>query len=114
MTRYYYRSKDGTGYLNLKHELTEEEAADYVVITEQEWNAHLSELDHQQEQTPEEAAVQAKMDRIAFLKSELRRTDYQAIKYAEGWISEEDYAEMKAQRQLWRDEINQLEGELEA
>ena len=46
---------------------------------------------------------------INFLKEELSKTDYQAIKYAEGQISEEDYAPMKAKRQGWRDEINQLE-----
>ena len=43
------------------------------------------------------------------LKSKLRSTDYQAIKYSEGQLSEEEYAPMKAQRQAWRDEINRLE-----
>ena len=47
--------------------------------------------------------------RIAELKANLSTTDYQAIKYAEGWISEEDYAPIKAQRQAWRNEINELE-----
>ena len=47
--------------------------------------------------------------KIDILKRKLRDTDYQAIKYAEGQISEEDYAPIKAQRQAWRDEINQLE-----
>lgn len=47
--------------------------------------------------------------KIFKLKEKLRKTDYQAIKYAEGLISEEDYAPIKAQRQAWRDEINQLE-----
>lgn len=46
---------------------------------------------------------------IAKLKMYLAETDYQAIKYAEGQISEAEYAEMKAQRQQWRDEINLLE-----
>ena len=45
------------------------------------------------------------------LKEKLRETDYQAIKYAEGLINEEDYATTKKQRQEWRDEINKLEGE---
>lgn len=49
---------------------------------------------------------------IAGLKQNLADTDYKAIKYAEGFISEQDYAEMKAQRQAWRDEINRLEAEL--
>ena len=48
-------------------------------------------------------------NRIAELKSLLARTDYQAIKYAEGQLSASEYAEMKKQRQAWRDEINLLE-----
>lgn len=43
------------------------------------------------------------------LKGRLNETDYIAIKYAEGLISVEDYAETKAQRQEWRDKINELE-----
>ena len=46
---------------------------------------------------------------IAVLKAKLSETDYQAIKYAEGFISEADYAETKALRQSWRDRINELE-----
>lgn len=48
-------------------------------------------------------------EQIAMLKQNLDDTDYKAIKYAEGLISEQDYVEIKAQRQIWRDEINQLE-----
>lgn len=50
---------------------------------------------------------------IAGLKQNLADTDYKAIKYAEGLISEQEYAEIKAQRQAWRDEINRLELESE-
>ena len=51
---------------------------------------------------------QANID-ITVLKQQLRDTDYQAIKYAEGFISEEEYAPIKAQRQAWRERINELE-----
>lgn len=51
---------------------------------------------------------------IAGLKQNLADTDYKAIKYAEGLISDEDYAETKALRQSWRDEINRLESEEQA
>ena len=51
---------------------------------------------------------------IAGLKQNLADTDYKAIKYAEGLISEQEYAEIKAQRQAWRDEINRLESEEQA
>lgn len=47
--------------------------------------------------------------RISQLKRFLLDTDYQAIKYAEGLISEQDYLPLKEQRQLWRNEINSLE-----
>ncbi len=50
--------------------------------------------------------------RILALKDELQKTDYKAIKYAEGWLSEEEYAEVKTERQRIRDEINKLEQEL--
>ena len=49
---------------------------------------------------------------IAIRKQMLTQTDYQAIKYAEGEISEEEYAEVKTQRAAWRAEINSLEAEL--
>ena len=46
---------------------------------------------------------------IAELKANLSATDYKAIKYAEGLISESDYAPIKEQRQAWRERINELE-----
>ncbi len=58
--------------------------------------------------------IAEKQTRIAELKRKLDETDYQAIKYAEGFISETDYAPIKAQRQAWRDEINKLELEIAA
>ena len=51
-------------------------------------------------------------NRITELKNFLAKTDYQAIKYAEGQLSSNEYASMKAQRQAWRDEINELETEV--
>lgn len=50
--------------------------------------------------------------KILALKQQLKNTDYQAIKYAEGLLTEEEYAIIKAKRQAWRDEINALEKEL--
>ena len=49
--------------------------------------------------------------KIAELKQKLAETDYRAIKFSEGQLSAEDYAKTKAQRQVWRDEINSLEVE---
>ena len=50
---------------------------------------------------------------IEELKQKLLETDYQAIKYAEGQMSEEEYLPIKEQRQAWRHRINELEVELE-
>ena len=49
---------------------------------------------------------------IAQLKMQLRNTDYQALKFAEGQITAADYEATKIQRQAWRDEINRLENEI--
>ena len=48
---------------------------------------------------------------IEGLKLELQETDYKAIKYAEGWISEEDYKRIKEDRQRIRNRINELEND---
>lgn len=50
-----------------------------------------------------------KSRQIAQLKKNLADTDCQAIKKSEGLFTEEEYAPIKAQRQAWRDEINELE-----
>jgi hypothetical protein len=50
--------------------------------------------------------------KILNLKQKLQDTDYKALKYSEGWLTEEEYAETKAERQRIRDEINRLEQEL--
>lgn len=52
------------------------------------------------------------LNRIVVLKRLLAETDYQAIKFAEGLISVEDYQEIKILRQSWRDEINELEKQI--
>lgn len=43
------------------------------------------------------------------LKEELQRTDYKAIKYAEGVLTDEDYQPTGIQRRAWRKRINELE-----
>lgn len=62
--------------------------------------------------TDAELTVQANKKRIAELKALLQSTDYQAIKYAEGFISEEDYLPIKQTRQEYRNEINELETQI--
>lgn len=59
---------------------------------------------------PYTAAERAKM-RIEVLKAQLAETDYAVIKIAEGAATAADYVDLIAQRQVWRAEINDLEGQ---
>lgn len=61
----------------------------------------------------EKAAKDAILSEISSLKNQLSKTDYQAIKFAEGQLTAEEFASMRAQRQEWRDQINELENQLE-
>lgn len=63
--------------------------------------------------TPEPTAEEIAKQRIAELKKLLVDTDYIAVKIAEGAATKEDYADVIAQRQGWRDEINELENATE-
>lgn len=49
---------------------------------------------------------------ITALKMLLSGTDYKCLKYAEGALAEEEYAETKQQRAEWRRKINELEEKL--
>lgn len=50
--------------------------------------------------------------RIYELKQLLLKTDYQAIKFAEGELSAEEYLPIKQKRRAYREEINSLEEKL--
>lgn len=50
--------------------------------------------------------------RLIELFNNLNRTDYKAIKFSEGELTAEEYAETKAKRRAWRAEINKLQEEL--
>lgn len=52
------------------------------------------------------------LERISQLKKLLNETDYVAIKFGEGVMTEAEYAPYKADRQKWRAEINELEKKL--
>ena len=105
---YYYRYQLGkdSGHLCLDEPLNLEKLEGYTQITKEEYEADLQAMNSSK---PANFEI---MTQIASLKQQLMETDYKAIKYAEGWISEEDYAPIKAQRQAIRDQINQLEQQL--
>jgi flagellin-specific chaperone FliS len=60
----------------------------------------------------QEGNEQTTESKIAELKQMLADSDYKAIKYAEGLISDEEYEPIRAQRQEWRNQINILEESL--
>lgn len=47
--------------------------------------------------------------RIAELKALLANTDYQALKVADGAMTQQEYEPVRTQRVLWRAEINELQ-----
>ena len=50
--------------------------------------------------------------RICELKNNLKNSDYKVLKYIENQYPIEEYEELRQQRKAWRDEINELEKEL--
>lgn len=113
MKNYYYKVENdtkGTGFrvYNQPLEILPE---NYTEITKEEYENSpyvKSQLDF----INQEKAKGEIKNQITQLKKQLADTDYQAIKYAEGQLTEQEYAPIKSQRQGWRDEINQLEARL--
>lgn len=108
--RYYYKSKTGNNYFNLASCLSTKEQDDYIEITEEEFLQATNPIIT----APNELDLSRnnKLLQISELKKLLFDTDYQAIKYAEGLLTAEEYEPVKQQRQAWRDQINQLEASL--
>ena len=111
MQRFYYKSKDGKGFLNLKSPITDE---NYIRITEEEFN----ELTKPKELTAEQKAAYEKTKKIAEHKKYLQDTDYIVLKIgeclADGNTEEvtaikTEYAEQLAKRKEARNKINELE-----
>lgn len=57
---------------------------------------------------PSMAAEEAQAEIVA-CKLLLAQSDYQALKHADGALTDEEYAEMRAKRARWRDRVNQCE-----
>lgn len=111
--RYYYKSKEGKGFLNLKSSLIDE---NYIQITEEEFK----ELTKPKEYIPtaKEKTAQEKARKIAEYKKYLEDTDYIAAKIAEANFNSDttelaelhkQYDSIILQRKGWRQEINKLE-----
>jgi len=73
-----------------------------LIVTKEYPKGVVVEVENTEEQTSPELQIMG-------LKQQLEDSDYKALKYAEGWITEEEYAPIKAERQTLRDRINELE-----
>ena len=65
------------------------------------------------QKTEDEKLIEQYQSEIVELKKYLFDTDYKAIKFAEGEITESDYQEVKSQRHDARVRINELESLIE-
>ena len=101
MERFYYKSKDGTGFLNLKSALVDE---NYIQITEEEFN----ELTKPKEYVPtaEEKAAQEKAKKIAEYKKYLQDTDYIVLKIAEAQ-SEGETSTVSQLRDIYKEQLKE-------
>ena len=61
----------------------------------------------EQKANEKEGIMEDKAHRLTDEK--LAESDYKAIKYAEGWFSEAEYAPIRAERERIRNEIRELE-----
>jgi len=119
--RYYYKHKtSGQPAYNLKEPLAnilpKNELKNYIEITVEEWES--LNVVAAIEPTEEELRIQNVQNQIAALKHELATTDYIACKLAEvdgddRIALKQEYATQLAHRQSIRDQINDLEAELE-
>lgn len=102
---YYYKTQDNRNTLKAKEEVISEE---WIEIEESEYNT----LQPQYSTRQTDVNRIAKRREIMQLKVELSKLDYKTIKYIEGALSEEEFEEVKAQKQQMRNRINELEEEL--
>ena len=99
MERFYYKSKDGTGFLNLKSAITDE---NYIQITEKEFN----ELTKPKEPTASQKAAQEKAKKIAAYKKYLADTDYIVLKIAER-LAEGDTTTVEQLKQTYAEQLKE-------
>ena len=72
---------------------------------------HTANLLYFEEELPKKPQEVINQERIAELKALLAAADYWGQKYIDGEYTEDEWAEKKAQRKAWREEIRRLEGD---
>ena len=106
---YYY--KDGNTLLESKYRLDEAEIGNYTEITGEEYDAFCSQQKNKGNHNQTE--IEIKRKQIAELQGLLDSSDYKQHEFADGDITEEEYAPIKAQRHAWRVRIRELRAEIE-
>ena len=113
MERFYYKSKDNTGFLNLKSPMIDE---NYIQISKEEFEELTKPKVYKP--TEEQKAAQEKAKKIAEYKKYLEDTDYIVLKIAESQAEnnneevesiKSEYASELLQRKNAREQINLLE-----
>lgn len=116
---YYYSEIDETG--RLVHFTSSTEIADLwnynnkisTVDVERDEDGWLYLKGYAPKKTESMILIEQYQSEIIELKKYLSDTDYKAIKFAEGEITESDYQEVKSQRHDARARINELESLIE-
>ena len=52
-------------------------------------------------------------DRICALKEKLANSDYKALKFFEGELSDDEFYPIRIERRIWREEISRLQSQLQ-
>ena len=101
MERFYYKKKDGKGFLNLKSPLIDD---NHIQITEEEFN----ELTKPKEYVPtaEEKAAYEKAKKVAEYKKYLADTDYIVLKIAEAQ-SEGETSTVAQLREIYKEQLKE-------
>ena len=99
MERFYYKSKKGNGFLNLKSALIDE---NYIQITKEEFE----ELTKPKELTAEQKAAYEKAKKTAEYKAYLEKTDYIVLKIAEAQ-SEGDTSTVSQLRDIYKEQLKE-------
>lgn len=105
MERFYYKSKDNTGFLNLKSALIDE---NYIQITKKEFE----ELTKPKEPTAEEKAAQEKLKVIAEKKVLLNKYREDVEQVSLFGMKRDDYEEKKLLCKTLVEELRVLEREV--
>ena len=99
MERFYYKSKNGNGFLNLKSPLIDD---NHIQITKEEFE----ELTKPKEPTAAQKAAYEKARQIAEYKKYLSETDYIVLKIAEAQ-SEGETSTVSQLRDIYKEQLKE-------